>query len=150
MAPLDERIERARLEREAQERRDNASWPPPSAQGRPGDGNPHIEPPSYQHLDATKKAFVGVWGIIAVIFAAAVSGWTAHIYWYEPLITATVKAQLAPMAADIAEMRKVADANQRSVELTLTEHKKDIEFLGRDQQKFETQALPAQPKKKAK
>jgi hypothetical protein len=124
-----------------------STYPPAVVQGRPGDGNPHLVQPPQRSVEATEKAARGVWGIIAIMFGCAAAGWTVHSFIAKPLIAETVKDELKPIRDDVAEMKKTMEANQKAVEITLTEHAKDIEFLGRDQQRFETQPLPAKKKK---
>ena len=79
-------VELARLAREEQERRAAEAepaftFPPPPVQGRPGDGNPHVEPQPLltkverhaRWLDAIKKIGVGVGFLAGVVLA--VVGW---------------------------------------------------------------------------
>jgi len=124
-----------------------SSYPPAIIQGRPGDGNPHLVQPPQRSVEATQKAFLGVWGILAIMFACTSAGWIVHSFIAKPLIAETVKEELKPIRDDVADMKKTMEANQKAVEITLTEHAKDIEFLGRDQQRFETQPLPTKKKK---
>lgn len=153
----DDPIELARVNREAEEARerlvvkrhparepsDPPFWPTRPIQGRPGDGNPHREPPP-NPLEATQKSMAAVWGIIAVIFGAAAAGWTAHTFFTKPLIASAVKEELKPLGDKLEELRKLEELNQRANEASFAGIKTDIAWLKREQKVDETQPIKSE------
>lgn len=152
-------VERARIQRELEElsaRRSHPAYesnapeafpPPVVVDRRPGAGNPSDPPPAHKRIGATKEAFLGVWGVLAVIFGAAAAGWTAHVFFAEPLIAATVKKQLEPIAADISTMKNIQETNQRAVETSLAAIGTDLVWLKHEQGIASTQPIKPEHKK---
>jgi len=149
MGTIEDRIERARLEREAQERRaarrshpgaedsDPPSWPPRPIQGRRGDGNPHL------NLEATHKSFVGVWGILAVIGAAGGIGFLTSAAF-----NGTAKKETTDqIQKDLAKLSASQEKNQAIVETNLNTMKTDIQQI-KDALHIAQQPLPLTPEKK--
>jgi hypothetical protein len=161
--PPDDPIERERRRREAEERRASrrfhpgaedsdpptprrvqtaTDWPPPSVVDlRPGAGNPSGRPPS---IEATSKAFLGVWGVLAVIFGSAGAGWTAHAFFAKPLITATIKDEMKPVLGKLDDLQKTQDLNQRANEKSFASISTDIDWLKRDLKIQDTQPIKSE------
>jgi hypothetical protein len=121
-------------------------YPPITEDYRPGAGARHLDLPPQRNIEATKNAFLGVWGILAVIFGAAAAGWTVHVFFAQPLIAASVKEELKPVRDELEKMKIAQEANQRSNETSFASLGKDIEWLKRGQVEINTQ--PLKPEKK--
>lgn len=152
MAPIDDRRrfrdDIAKAIRQSHPGSEPSIPPEPFAtpiQGRPGDGNPHIEPPRHGHIEATQKVFVGVWGVIAIMFGCASAGWTVHSFIARPLIAETVKEELRPVMMQLVELKNAQEINQRATEKTLAGVQTDIAWLKREQKVSDSQ--PIKPEK---
>ena len=104
------------------------SEPPPPIEepwGHPveGQGSPSVmAPPINQHrVEAQHKAFVGVWGIVAILVGAAGGGWLARAFAGDYVTS----AQQEVLKRDIAEIK----ANVGSVRETQIGMQKDVEWM---------------------
>lgn len=98
------------------EEHDAVTWPPPRREARPGEGNPHIDPPS-KHK-ASNATIVGVWSICAAFFAAIGTGYITHTVIGDKLAIAKYEAD-----------QRQREADARSLAETITNLRLDIKEL---------------------